>query len=319
MGRETAISTHSNTSRSISMIIYSIYRFTNTTNNKIYIGWTSRDPLIRLDEHQSTSTPKYQDRSIISYAIEKYGINSFVFEIVYQSSDYDHSREMESVFIKENNSLLPDLGGWGYNIDFGGTGHKRSPLTIEKHRKAITGKKQSAEHIDRRKVIGDRNAMYGRTGKNHPRYGKKLTDEQRQNVSDGVKQSVKDRKEAGTYVPPKLTVESINKMKATKKAQAERGELYSQTAEGRAAISAALMGRVQTVRQKDIAKEANTGVYEVESESGEVQTVRGLKIFAKSIGLTIDQLRYTLTSGKFRNGFRLVKFLGKQHQINIGS
>lgn len=136
------------------MDIYSIYRITNNVNGKVYVGWTSRDPLVRFEEHQKTRKPKYQDRSAISHAIEKYGVNSFTFEILYQSYDYDHSREIETHFITECNSLLE---GWGYNIDNGGTGHKRTASTIEKHRAAIKGRKQSAEHIAKRNASRTKN------------------------------------------------------------------------------------------------------------------------------------------------------------------
>lgn len=168
------------------MDIYSIYRITNNVNGKVYVGWTSRDPLIRFEEHQKTLKPKYQDRSAISYAIEKYGVDSFTFEIVYQSYDYDHSREIETHFIIECNSLLE---GWGYNIDNGGTGHKRTASTIEKHRAAIKGRKQSAEHVAKRKVCGERNAMFGKTGEKHHRYGKTNTELQKQRTSEANSKS----------------------------------------------------------------------------------------------------------------------------------
>ena len=165
------------------MTIYSIYKITNSTNSKVYIGWTSRDPSTRFEEHQKTSKPKYQDRSAVSYAIEKYGVDNFTFDIVYQSYDYEHSRTIEAHFIAENNSLVEQ---WGYNLDMGGTGHKRTESTIEKHRAAITGKKQSAEHIAKR-FENRVNPMIGRTGEKHPRHGKVWTEEERQKIKDGIK------------------------------------------------------------------------------------------------------------------------------------
>lgn len=148
------------------MSIYSIYIITNLINNKKYIGWTSRDPNKRYKEHQKTSKPKYQDRSIISIAIEKYGVDNFLFEVLYQSKDYDHSKEMEQKFVLENNCLLENMGGWGYNIDKGGNGHKRSPITIEKHRQKILGRKQSEEHKRKR--------LDAIRGENNPRWNPDL-------------------------------------------------------------------------------------------------------------------------------------------------
>lgn len=162
------------------MSIYSIYKITNSTNGKVYIGWTSRNPDTRFMEHQKMRKPKYQERSAISYAIEKYGVDSFVFEVIYQSIDEQHSKDIESHFISEYDSLVEQ---WGYNQDAGGTGHKRTLVTIEKHREKMKGKKQSPEHIAKR-FENRVNPMIGRTGENHPRYGKSNTDLQKQRTSE---------------------------------------------------------------------------------------------------------------------------------------
>lgn len=123
------------------MTIYSIYKITNTVNNKVYVGWTSRDPNARFNEHQTRKTAP------INFAIKKHGTENFVFEVIYQSLDYEHSRQIETHFIQEFNSLVEQ---WGYNRDLGGTGHKRTQVTIEKHREKIKGRKQSADHIEKR-------------------------------------------------------------------------------------------------------------------------------------------------------------------------
>lgn len=130
------------------MNIYSIYKITNLTNNKIYIGWTSRDPNTRFLEHQKRL------KSPVSHAINKYGIGGFAFEIIYQSQDYVHSRDIETHFIVEHCSLIEQ---WGYNQDLGGTGHKRTEATIEKHREKMLGKKQSTEHVAKRRLVGSSN------------------------------------------------------------------------------------------------------------------------------------------------------------------
>ena len=122
--------------------IYSIYRITNSTNSKCYIGWTSRNPNKRFKEHLNGNP----DEMVISAAVEKYGQDKFYLNIMYQTLDYDHSREMEGFFIGQCNSLTESEGGWGYNIDLGGKGHKRSQATIEKHRVKMKDRPQSDEH-----------------------------------------------------------------------------------------------------------------------------------------------------------------------------
>jgi group I intron endonuclease len=211
------------------MNIYSIYRITNLANNKIYIGWTSRSPQDRFKEHQKTYSSKTQVRSLISYAIEKYGIDNFNFEILYQSQDYEYSRIIETNFIEENNSLVEDLGGWGYNIDKGGLGHKRSSTTIEKHRQKLLGTKQTKEHKQKiaDAVRGERNGMYGKNGELHPLYGKKHTDESNRKNSLSRLEGIKAKKANGTYVKPNtVSVESIAKMKATKLANRCKSTKY---------------------------------------------------------------------------------------------
>lgn len=180
------------------MYIYSIYKITNLSNNKVYVGWTSRDPQTRFLEHQK------RNKAPISHAIKKYGVECFAFEIIYQSADYVHSRDIETHFIVEHNSLVEQ---WGYNQDLGGTGHKRTEATIEKHREKMLGRKQSAEHVAKRKVIGERNAMYGKTGDKHHRYGTHHTEETKAKIK------------AAKALKPKMSPEEI---KAARREYARR-------------------------------------------------------------------------------------------------
>ena len=174
--------------------IYSIYLITNLVNSKTYIGWTSRDPYKRYREHQSTRTPKRQARSAISCAIEKYGVENFEFSIVYQSKDYDHCRQIETHFIAEHRSHVEQ---WGYNKDLGGTGHKRSAETIEKHRQKLKGRKQSEEHKKKKgeAIRGEKNGMYG----------KHLTEEQNFALQDGARLKTLAYKELNLVHSKKLT------------------------------------------------------------------------------------------------------------------
>lgn len=96
------------------MNIYSIYKATNTINGKVYVGFDSHWPK-RKSEHKSAAI---RDTSYNKFynAIKKYGWESFVWEIVYQSIDGDHClNTMESYFISEYNSLAE-----GYNSTRGG-------------------------------------------------------------------------------------------------------------------------------------------------------------------------------------------------------
>lgn len=96
------------------MCIYTIYKITNTVNNKSYIGFDSDYPN-RIYYHKS---PPSTTNTKFARAVRKYGWNSFTFEIIYQSRDWEHTLNvMEPYFIREFNSFEN-----GYNSTLGGEG-----------------------------------------------------------------------------------------------------------------------------------------------------------------------------------------------------
>ena len=100
------------------MVIYSIYKITNTINNKIYIGFTSNFELRKRKHLFDVINGKI---SHLHNAIRKHGINNFSWQIIYQSKDKEYTlNEMEKHFIVENNSHQID--GFGYNGTYGGQG-----------------------------------------------------------------------------------------------------------------------------------------------------------------------------------------------------
>lgn len=101
--------------RSISMNIYCIYKVTNKTNNKSYIGFTSnfkKRKTNHISNSKNTKTP-------FAHALKKYPESKFDWTILYMSKDKDHClKEMEQYFITEYNTMLP----YGYNKCPGGGG-----------------------------------------------------------------------------------------------------------------------------------------------------------------------------------------------------
>lgn len=150
------------------MDIYSIYRATNIVTNKVYIGF-SQNPKKRILRHKvcfKTNDSKFYR------AIRKYGWDSFIWEILYQSKLYEHTKcIMENHFILEHDSY-----GSGYNSTLGGEGvsglyriqsieekTKRSKsLQGNKNGRGLTGRKLSKQHKDK---IGQTNKikLTGRT------------------------------------------------------------------------------------------------------------------------------------------------------------
>jgi hypothetical protein len=192
--------------------IYSIYLITNLINNKKYIGYTSNKLGHRFNDHCKTTKPKYQERSPLSFAIEKYGKHNFSYNVILQSNDYEYCRLIETDFIIQYNSLTSTQGGHGYNIDKGGRGHKRSPETIEKHRQKIKGRPQSEEHKLKKGFKSG-----NQSGKKNK--GKTRTEEQRKTYSEMMKNNISSGKRLACGVDRDWKndyPESLKKMKQTK-------------------------------------------------------------------------------------------------------
>lgn len=87
-----------------------IYKYENKINHKIYIGQTC-DIKRRCQEHLSGT--KSKNISLIDKAIQKYGIDNFIFDIIEWTENYN---EREEYWIQYYRSRIP----YGYNICIGG-------------------------------------------------------------------------------------------------------------------------------------------------------------------------------------------------------
>ncbi len=129
--------------------IFSIYKITNTINNKSYVGFTSQAVNKRWNNHISDSR---KSSRAFPAAVRKYGKDNFVVETLYQSTEFSHTLDiMEEHFIRSHNTHI--RGGQGYNLNYGGNGHyglqHKAPMSLEhrnKIRQAHLGKSLSEEH-----------------------------------------------------------------------------------------------------------------------------------------------------------------------------
>jgi len=104
------------------MKVSTIYIATNIVNNKCYVGFTSRSLEVRKERHKtesfSVTQPGY--KSAFHDAIRKYGWDNFKWEVLYQSWDRYHCKNvMENYFIEECGTYG---GDGGYNMTKGGDG-----------------------------------------------------------------------------------------------------------------------------------------------------------------------------------------------------
>lgn len=133
------------------MLIYSIYKATNKINGKSYIGFTSNF-IQRKYRHKHYSLTKKID-SYFYNSIRKHGWNNFIWQIIYQSKDASHCKNiMENFFISEYKTFVGFSDCLGYNTTMGGDGvlgyhEPKSQNHKNNISKALKGKKKSDEHI----------------------------------------------------------------------------------------------------------------------------------------------------------------------------
>ena len=140
-----------------------IYCITNMINNKMYVGKMSK-PVNKSKYYLGSGV-------IINKAIQKYGKESFIKEILEENIKPEELSIREIFWIEKLNTKRPN----GYNLTDGGegtAGYKKTHTQIENHRKAITGKKASEE--TRKKM-------------SEAHIGKKKTEDHAKNISKGLK------------------------------------------------------------------------------------------------------------------------------------
>jgi len=92
-----------------------IYKITNTINNKVYIGQTVQDPHKRWLEHKR----KMSNRHLKS-AFELYGKDAFKFEIIeecYSKEQLDEREKFHIAETKDNNYNFRDGGSHGLHSE----------------------------------------------------------------------------------------------------------------------------------------------------------------------------------------------------------
>lgn len=136
--------------------MFTIYRATNTTNGKVYIGFDSKWPNRKAQHLKKYKNERYN--TAFYAALRKYGVDAFVWDVLYQSEDGDHCLNvMEPRFIAEHQSFGPS----GYNLTAGGEGclgrngpqKKHGPPAVD-HREAISRAKKGVPlSVDHRQAL----------------------------------------------------------------------------------------------------------------------------------------------------------------------
>lgn len=102
-----------------------VYRITNTINNKLYIGSTCENFIIRWKSHINTLRRNTHKNAHLQNAFNKYGEKSFIFEII-------EVCEKEDTLNREQLYLNKHFGKNCYNINPNATTLNTSKETIQK-------------------------------------------------------------------------------------------------------------------------------------------------------------------------------------------
>ena len=140
-------------------------------NGKKYIGYAVNIPA-RWKEHKRSLKKNYHNNIYLQHAWNKYGKENFKFWIVEKYPPKEEILKlMEIYFIEYYNSFIDN--GYGYNMTKGGDG--RFGFIPSDGIKKIMSEKMS--------------------GKNNPNYGKTVSDEQKQKISNTLKGRIIPAKE----------------------------------------------------------------------------------------------------------------------------
>lgn len=124
-----------------------VYLITNNINGKQYVGQTSRELSVRIDEHFRDKDSKLP----LHKAIRKYGQSNFTVTVLKRCKSEQELDKTEGMFIKKLNTTTPN----GYNLTPGGNSGRAGYRHTEDYKRL-------------------RSIQY--KGKGNPNYGKRYTD-----------------------------------------------------------------------------------------------------------------------------------------------
>ena len=162
--------------------IYKVYKHTlpmsvsGKENDMVYIGITCQE---KAHYRWGRNGIKYKNNIYFYRAIQKYGWDNFIHEILFDDLTKDEANQKEVELISEYNSTNQNKG---YNIELGGSGQgKHSLETRIKISQAKKGFKFSEES---KKKMSESQRAINRKGENNPLYGTHRSKETKRKISE---------------------------------------------------------------------------------------------------------------------------------------
>lgn len=183
-----------------------IYRITNLTNKKQYVG--KKESSVVVEDYFGSGIQ-------ITAAIKKYGVENFSREILQWCESLEELNEAEKFWIRESDSKVPK----GYNLSDGGDG-----ATLCGELNGMYGKQHTEEAINKiseslkqqyKDGIREPNHLFGEA---NDMYGRHHTEESKKKMSEAQK---------GKRLGVKLSEETKTKMSNSAKASFASGERSS--------------------------------------------------------------------------------------------
>jgi len=153
-----------------------IYKITNTINNKVYIGQTIEP----INKRWSAHCSKNSTCTFLKNAIQKYGKDTFIIEIIDGANNLTELNYLEQHYIHVYNSLAPN----GYNLRNGGNNELHSEESKIKMRKP---KSETAKLNMSKCRLGKKPSKKAIENSVKARMGKKLTEDHKLKCGDALK------------------------------------------------------------------------------------------------------------------------------------
>jgi group I intron endonuclease len=150
-----------------------IYSITNKINWKRYIGQTIEK---NIQDRWKSHFKQNSNCRYLKYALAKYGKENFKFEVILECDDIDlNNREL--YYMKYYNTIVPN----GYNLREAGNHGRHNEETKRKISQTVKERYSNLPDSEK-KALAER-----QSGINNHNFGKKMSDEQKQKISQNMK------------------------------------------------------------------------------------------------------------------------------------